>query len=81
MMYKSMNNLVPCYIGQLFQHTNEIHNHNLRSTSDDLLYVPQPNCESFRNFLAYSGAKIWNSIPLNIKSASSAEQFKYMSSE
>ena len=76
MMYKSMNNLMPRYIGQLFQHTNEIHNRNLRSTSDDLPYVPKPNCESFRNSLAYSGAKIWNSIPLNIKSANSVEQFK-----
>ena len=76
MMYKSMNNLVLHYIGQLFQHKNEIHNHNLRSTSDDLLYVPKPNCESFRNSLAYSGAKIMNYIPLNIKSTNSVEQFK-----
>ena len=66
MMYKSMNNLVPSYIGQLFHHTNKIHSHNLRSTSDDLLYVPKPN----------SGAKIWNSFPSNIKSANSVEQFK-----
>ena len=76
MMYKSMNNLVPRYIGQLFQHTNEIHNRNLRSTLDDLLYVSKPNCENFRNSLAYSGAKIRNTIPLNIKSANSVEQFK-----
>ena len=76
MMYKSMNNLVPSYIGQLFHHSNEIHSRNLRSTSDDLLYVPKPNSEIFRNSLAFSGAKIWNSIPSNIKSANSVEQFK-----
>ena len=41
MMFKSMNNLAPPYIDQLFQHTNEIHNRNLRSTAEDLLYVPK----------------------------------------
>ena len=76
MMFKSMNNLAPPYIGQLFQHTNEIHNRSLRSTAEDLLYVPKPKCETFRNSLAYSGAKIWNSLPVNVKSAKSIEQFK-----
>ena len=41
MMFKSMNNLAPPYIDKLFQHTNEIHNRNLRSTTEDLLYVPK----------------------------------------
>ena len=76
MMFKSMNNLAPPYIGKLFQHTHEIHNRSLRSTADDLLYVPKPKFETFRNSLAYSGAKIWNSIPVNVKSAKSIEQFK-----
>ena len=76
MMYKSMNNLIPSYIGQLFHHTNQIDNRNLRSTSDDLLFVPKPSSKILRNSLAYSGAKIWNSVPSNIKSANSIEQFK-----
>ena len=45
-------------------------------TAEDLLYVPKPKCETFRNSLAYSGAKIWNSLPVNVKSAKSIEQFK-----
>ena len=63
------------YIGQLFQNTNEIYNRNLRTISDDLLYVRKPNCETLRNSLAYSDAKIWNFIPINIKSANLVEQF------
>ena len=66
MMYKSMNNSAPPYVCQLLQHTNVIHSLSLRSTTDDLLYAPKPNSESFRNSLAYSGAKIWNSIPINV---------------
>ena len=71
-----MNNLAQLYVGKLFQHTNEIHIRSLRSTTEDLLHVPKPNCESFRNSLAYSGAKIFNYIPLNVKSAKTIEQFK-----
>ena len=41
-MFKSMNNLAPPYIGQLFSHTNEIHSRSLRSTARDLPYVPKP---------------------------------------
>ena len=62
-----MNNLAPPYKDQLFQHTNEIHSRGLRSTAEDLLYVPKPKSETFKNSSAYSGAKIWNSIPVNVK--------------
>ena len=76
MMFKTMNNLAPTYMNNLFQYTNEIHNRNLRSTTENLLYVPKPKCEIFRNSFAYSGAKLWNSIPQNIKSYNSVQQFK-----
>lgn len=76
MMFKTMNNLAPTYMNNLFQYTNEIHNRNLRSTTENLLYVPKPKCEIFRNSFAYSGAKLWNSIPQNIKSCNSVQQFK-----
>ena len=73
MMFKIMNNLAPTYMNNLFQYTNEIHNRNLRSTTENLLYVPKPKCEIFRNSFAYSGAKLWNSIPQNIKSCNSVQ--------
>ena len=51
MMYKISHNLAPKYLQELFQQTNDIHNRALRSTSDNLLYVPKPNIEQFRNSL------------------------------
>ena len=45
MMFKTMNNLNPPYIKNLFKFTNEIHDRCLRSASYNLLYVPKPNCE------------------------------------
>ena len=76
MMYKIFNNLAPEYLQGLFQHTADIHQRALRSTSDNLLYIPKPNLEQFRNTLSYSGSKIWNSIPEHIKHSESVAHFK-----
>ena len=75
-MYKISHNLAPKYLQDLFQQTADIHDRALRSTSDNLLYVPKPNLEQFRNSLSYSGSKTWNSIPINIKQSDSLSLFK-----
>ena len=76
MMFKTMNNLNPPYIKNLFKFTNEIHDRCLRSASDNLHYIPKPKCELDRNSLAYSGSKIWNSIPEDVKNSDSVAIFK-----
>ena len=75
-MYKISHNLAPKYLQDLFQQTADIHDRALRSTFDNLLYVPKPNLEQFRNSLSYSGSKTWNSIPINIKQSDSLSLFK-----
>ena len=57
--------------------SSEVHNRSLRSTSENLLYVPKPNMELYRNSLAYSGSKIWNSIPEHIRNAICLQQFRH----
>ena len=53
MMYKISQNLVPKYLQEFSIPTdNDIHNTALRSTSDNLLFVPLPNIEQFRNSLS-----------------------------
>ena len=76
LMYKIMHNLTPPYLASIFKFSREVHDRTLRSTSDNLLYVPKPNFELYRNSLAYSGSKIWISIPDNIRNASSLHQFR-----
>ena len=76
LMYKISNNLAPQYLQDLFTHTTDIHQRALRSTSNNLLYVPKPKMELYRNSLSYSGSKIWNSIPENIKQSDSVTLFK-----
>ena len=75
LMYKIFNSLAPEYLKGLFKHTADIHQRSLRSTSDHLLYVPKPNIR-FRNSISYSGSKIWNSIPENIRLSDSIISFK-----
>ena len=51
---------------------------SIKINSENLLYVPKPNIEQFRNSLSYSGSKIWNAIPENIKQSDSVQQFKHL---
>ena len=67
LMYKIFNNLTPSYLQEYFTFTSDIHQRSLRSTTENLLYVPKPNIELFRNSLSYSGSKIWNAIPDHVK--------------
>ena len=76
LMFKISNNLAPQYLQDLFTHTTNIHQRALRSTSNNLLYIPKPKMELYRNSLSYSGSKIWNSIPENIKQSDSVTLFK-----
>ena len=78
MMFKTKNDFNPPYIKDLFKFTNETHDHCLKSALDNLLYVPKPNCELYRNSLAFSGSKIWNSIPQDKKNSDSVAIFKLL---
>ena len=77
LMYKIFNNLTPSYLQEFFTFTSDIHQRSLRSTSDNLLYIPKPNIELYRNSLSYSGSKIWNAIPDHVKQSTSIAEFKY----
>ena len=76
LMYKIMHNLTPAYLKNMFTFSKEVHDRTLRSTADNLLYIPKPNIEHYRNSLAYSGSKIWNSIPNHLRNAVSLQQFR-----
>lgn len=76
LMYKALNNQTPDYIQNKFQHTQDRHNINLRSSTQNKLYVPKPRLEFARKSFAYSGAKLWNDIPQTVQTAQSLAQFK-----
>ena len=79
-MYKIASNTAPIYLTDLFQmrgNESKLNNSqvNLRSTSNKNFLIPKPKISLFKNSLSYSGALVWNSVPLEIKQSSTIESF------
>ena len=77
MMYKIANNIAPSYLIDLFQMRKISHDttSSLRSVANKKFLIPKPKINLFKNSLSYSGAIIWTSIPLEIKNATSVNNF------
>ena len=77
-MYKVANNIAPEYVTDLFHlrgnNSNETTS-NLRSVFNRNFLIPKPSIGLFKGSLSYSGALIWNSIPIDIKNATSIHSF------
>ena len=65
MVFKSLNELAPRYLCNLFTKNSQCSSRNLRNTSAN-----GQKCFSFR------GAKLWNSLPAESEKASSLNSFK-----
>ena len=76
MVYKALNGLAPEYIGDIFTKVSESHMRNLRSVDNDLLRVPSSRTSYYENSFTISSAKIWNELPLDIRSISALNSFK-----
>ena len=76
LMYKKINNICPDYLKNYISYTYDISCRDTRSTNCNQLYTPKPNCELFRKSFMYSGAAIWNYLPLHVKNATSVNTFK-----
>ena len=77
MMYKIANNIAPSYLINLFQMRNSSDDtiSSLRSVTNRNFLIAKPKPNLFKNSLSYSGAIIWNSIPLEIKNSNSLNMF------
>ena len=73
-MYNTLNN-GPEYLTSKFSIT-DYSCRQLRSCTNKLLQVPKPNLEIYRKAISYSGASLWNTLPLNIRTAPSLNVFK-----
>ena len=74
-VFKSLNNAAPSYMSELLKPYRPTV--SLRSGSRMLLVVPNSNLKSFgdRSF-SYVGPKIWNTLPMNLRTAGSVQEFK-----
>ena len=72
-MYKCLNGLVPNYLQNLFTH--RCTSYNLRN-QEYKITLPKPRTDFLKRSFSYSGAKLWNDLPLSIRSSSSLAKFK-----
>ena len=74
LMYKTVNGLAPQRLCEIFKNVNEIHDDNLRGSLTKV-YVPKPKTEFLKNSFGYTGPKLWNQIPDEIRNLSSFNSF------
>ena len=73
--YKTLNGLAPGYITDLLDRYVPLQ--SLRSSNQLLLKVPSTNTVSFGDrAFSVAAPKLWNSVPYEIRSAKSVNQFK-----
>ena len=73
--FKSINNLAPQYLIDLFTRNSLSSSHNLRNTDSDV-QIPKKKASNGQKCFSYRGAKVWNSLPRHAKQTSSISRFK-----
>ncbi len=77
MVCKSINDLAPYYMKDMFTYVWDSHSGTTRSSVKNYLYLPTgEHKELYIQRFAYSGANIWNSINPDICNQQSLNSFK-----
>ena len=75
MVFKSLHELAPQYMCNLFTKTSQLTSKNLRNTATDLR-LPKKNSKNGQKCFSFRGAKSWNGLSAESKLASSLNRFK-----
>ena len=75
MVFKSLRELAPQYLCNLFTKNSECSPRSLRNTETDLR-LPKKKSANGQKCFSFRGAKLWNSLPAESKTASSLNSFK-----
>ena len=73
--FKSLKNLAPKYLCELFNKNSACSSRNLRNTNTDVR-LPKKNTAKGQKAFSFRGAKIWNSLSTEAKLAPSLYKFK-----
>ena len=74
MAYKVMNNLCPSSLKGKFTMGSQISAYATRNCQD--IDIPKRNLEVSKKSFPYSGAKLWNGIPLDMINSPTVLKFK-----
>ena len=65
LVFKCLNNLAPPYLLNEFSHSRDFHSYNTRHRG--LLRLPLARTTKYQDCFRFSGTKIWNSLPLDLR--------------
>ena len=66
----------PTYLSDKFHKVHDLHNIYTRQVTADNLSLPKFKLAKAQNSFSFKGAKLWNSLPISIKSSTSLFSFK-----
>jgi len=75
MMNKTVHGMTPEYLRSRFVSRDNITSYRLRNTENKLA-LPQPRTDYLKKSFYHSGAKLWNSLSHDLRSAASLNDFK-----
>ena len=73
-VFKCLNNLEPVYLLNELRFSSDIHNYNTRNK--DLVRVPRAKTTKYQSSFRCNGAKLWNTLPANIRKETTLSSFK-----
>jgi hypothetical protein len=74
-MYKALNDLAPNALVNLFMRKSDVTDYELRGSSTSL-QIPFPRTENNKKSFSYDGAKLWNSLPEDLRDSATFPIFK-----
>ena len=75
MMYKVLNGLAPAYLSDFFPLNSAILRYELRNRDKNVV-LPKPKTEYLKKSFKFSGAKLWNDLPMRAKMQNTLQSFK-----
>ena len=75
LMFKTLHGMTPDYLRSRFVYRDNARAYRLRNTENKLV-LPQPRTDYLKRSFLYSGAQLWNNLPVDLRQASSLTDFK-----
>ena len=73
--FKSLHGLAPAYLLNELSHGRDIHSYNTRHR--DLFRLPLARTTKYQSSFRFSGDKIWNTLPLDLRSEHDLNKFGF----
>jgi len=75
LMYKILNGMTPGFLRSRFVYRDSVNAYRLRNTESKLV-LPQPRPDYLKRSFSYSGAQLWNNLPIRLKTSIFTDRFQ-----